>query len=42
MSLIMLFFVSAAAMYRPSEEKDTPIGVLKEAAVPTPSAEPRE
>jgi hypothetical protein len=39
-SLIMLWYVSATAMYRPSEEKDTPQGWVKEAAMPTPSAEP--
>ena len=40
MSLILRLPVSATAMYLPSEEKDTPWGSLKEAAVPTPSAEP--
>jgi hypothetical protein len=39
-SLILLLPMSATAMYRPSEEKDTPKGPLKEAAVPTPSTEP--
>ena len=40
MTLIMLLALSATAMYRPSEEKDTPVGLLNEAAVPTPSTEP--